>query len=267
MIIATDPDFAEEHVLKQYDFEKTPKGRWIGIHGSDMSDLWKKTAEQYLYIRFFCSEATTVTPAKWEEMKCSQAVTINNIYSLDTTFTVKRGSTGGYYKLNYCQFDGGDLTFKFSSKKKCQIFVATDCNIEGISTAPNILYYYQLTTSNNIATVSAAEIATWAERLNDEGYIYMRFHHTESVGTYKMTLKSDAPEDADPTYPAATIAVVCEDSKTWVYVTKEQTIIVYDSDSTEKARWDAITDTPKELLLPAGKYTLVGEKEKIEINL
>ena len=267
MIIATDPDFEEEHIINQYEFEKTPKGRWKGIHGEEMHGLWTHAKEQYLYVKFVCSEATTITPSEWDELKCEQAVTITTINSLDAKVSVKRGSTGGYYKVNYSRYVGGDLTFTFSSKKKCTILVATDCNITLAADAENLLYYKQLTTSTNTATVPAEEVASWAERVNEEGYIFMRFHHTESIGSYSMRIQSEAPADADPVYPSSTISVVCESDQVVVHVSEPQTITVYDMNDVVCDTWDATPGTPHVLSLPAKKYTLQGKTEKIELNL
>lgn len=266
MTIAKDPDFAEENVLKTYQFDKSTTGHWQGIYGTEMKELWKKTTEQYLYIRFDCSEATTVTPSVWGVSKCVKD-TKNYINSLDTTFTVKRNSTGGNYKLNYSQWVGGDLKMTFTPAKKCSVYVATDCNITLSSTATNLLYYKALTAASNTTTITAEEIAGWANRVSEDGYIYMRLQHTESIGSYKMAMKSTAPKDADPTYPASTISVACDGTKVVVMVSQAQTIEVYDEQSVKKAEWAAEPGTPHELVLPAGKYTLSGEKEKIEINL
>ena len=268
MTIATAPDFAEEHIIKTYDFEKSSSGRWQGIYGSEMKEFWKKTTEQYLYVRFDCSEATTVTPSKWVVDKCISG-TKNYITSLDTTFTVKRNSTGGNYRFNYSQWVGGDLKMTFSTANKCSVYVATDCDITlstNKETTPNLLYFNQFTQSKKTFTISADEIASWAPRVDANGYIYMRMQHTLS-GTFKMTMQSTAPKDADPMYPASTIAVACDGAKIVVNVSQAQTIEVYDEASEKKAEWNAEPGTPHELVLPVGKYTLVGEKEKIAINL
>ena len=266
MTIATSPEFKEEHILKEYQFDKSSGGHSLGIYGKDMVAFWKKTTEQYLYIRFDCSEATTVTPSKWPVSKCVTD-TKNYINALDTSFTVKRNSTGGNYKLNYSKWVGGDLKMTFTPAKKCSVYVATDCNITLSFTAANLLYSKQLTVSENTTTITAEEIAGWADRVAEDGYIYMRLQHTESIGTYKMAMKSEAPQDADPTYPASTIAVACDGTKVVVMVSQPQTIAVYDESSVKKAEWNAEPGTPHELVLPVGKYTLVGENEKIEINL
>ena len=268
MQIANDPDFAEEHILAKYQFDKSANGHSLGIYGSDMVALWKKATEQYLYIRFICSEATTVTPSRWTVSKCI-VDTKNYINSLDTSFAVKRGSTGGNYKLNYSMLVGGDLKMTFTPAKKCSVFVATDCNISLSATASNLLYHTVLTTSSSSTTITEDVIAGWADRVDDDGYIYMRLHHTESIGTYKMKLQSTAPADTDPVYPTATITVACDDAnKPYVEVNKAQTLTIQDEAGMMVKTIPAEPNTKYPLSeLSTGKYTIQGESETITINL
>jgi len=266
MMIANDPDFSEEHTLADYQFERISTGHWQGIFGTDMVEFWKQTTEQFLYIRFDCSEATTITPSEWDVSDCVKN-TANYINTLDTTFTVKRASTGGNYRLNYSQWKGGDMAITFSAKKECHVYIAKDCNITQDNTAENLLYYVKFTTSNNTDTIPAEVIARWAGSVDDEGYIYARFHHTQSVGQYQMTLTSTAPAESDPTYPGATIAVACEGTSVVVQVREPQTIVITDEQGAEQDRWEAEPGTPHALTLPVGNYTLQGENEKIEIKL
>lgn len=269
MQIANDPDFSDAHLLKEYQFERNYSGHWQGISGADMKKFWQKTSELYLYIRFICSEATTVTPSRWTVSKCI-VDTKNYINSLDTSFAVKRGSTGGNYKLNYSMLVGGDLKMTFTPAKKCSVFVATDCNISLSATASNLLYHTVLTTSSNSTTITEDVIAGWADRVDDDGYIYMRLHHTESIGTYKMKLQSTAPADTDPVYPTATIAVACDETtKPFVEVSQTQTLTIKnETGTTVKTITDAAPNTKYPLSdLPAGKYTVKGETEEITINL
>lgn len=266
MAVAVDPDFSEEHTIKSYQFDKAENGRWLGIFGKEMKEWWEKATEQYLYLRFDCTEATTITPSRWRVNPCV-ANTTNYIHSLDTTFVVKRASTGGNYKLNYAQWVGGDLTMTFTPAKKCSVYVATDCDIAQSFTAENLLYSEKLTSSNNSLTIPADTIASWSERVDEDGYIYMRLHHGESIGTYSMRMESKAPKDVDPDYPASTIVVECKDGKTWVRVSKAQHIVVRDMTGASQDEWDASPEEAHELNLPAGYYILQGEEEKLTIKL
>lgn len=268
MSISTDPDFSKEHTLKSYQFEKNNSGHWQGIYGKDMVEFWKKTKEQYLYVRFDCSEATTIVPSEWEVTKCV-ANTKNFIHSLDTTFKVDRNSTGGNYRLLYSQWKSGNLdaTFTVSSVSgNCEMYVAKDCDITQSQTAPNLLKY-QLLKPTQTVTIPAEDVDSWEKDVDEDGYIYVRFQHKVS-GTCRVHLKSSAQEEHDPTYPAATIAVQCvEDSKVVVSVSEDQTIVITDENGDDVDTWEAVVDETHELKLSPGKYILQGKGEKIDINL
>lgn len=271
MSIANDPDFADEHMVKSYQFDRALSGHWLGISGSEMVSLWKKTSEHYLYIRFDCTEATTITPSLWEKDSCVVA-TKNYIHSLDTTFLIDRASTGGHYRLLYPMYLGGDLTLTFTrvgftTGNNCQVRIANDCNITSSTTAPNVLYAVNLTAAKNSVTIPAEDIASWADSVAADGNIYARFHHTQSIGDWQMHLHSEAAPDADPIYPASTIAVSCDGAQVIVNVSETQTIVITDEAGVQVDSREAVPETPYILNLTAGKYTLQGEKEKIELNL
>lgn len=265
MYIATAPDFSEEHMLKQYQFEKYDKGHWQGIFGSEMHGFWEKAIDQYLYIRFECSEATTITPSKWTASACVKN-TAYFIHDLDTTFRILR-ATANRYRFLYSQWVGGDLTVTFTPKNKCSVFFATDCNITLDKDAANLLYSADLTSSTNSVTIPAEDIATWKDRVDDEGYFYARFDHRLS-GTFYITLQSGAQPEKDPEYPKSTIFVSCSGSDPYFEVSEAQTIVIKDANDTPKKN---ISAEPKQKYslsdLPAGKYTLEGKTEKIAIKL
>lgn len=266
MTIATDPDFSETHTLKTYQFEKAESGRWQGIVGKNMADFWKKTTEQFLYIRFDCSEATTVTPAKWYMSDCYEKTASYAVNAGDAV-TVTRGSST-VYRFSYPQWAGGDMTISFALSAACEVYLADTCAINRTKAdAPYWLVYKDTVKSTKPLTIPASKIASWADRLDEEGCFYGLFYTTANSTNRKLTFTTNAPEETDPTYPASTIAVACDGTKVVVMVSQPQTIEVYDESSVKKAEWNAEPGTPHELVLPVGKYTLVGEKEKIEINL
>ncbi len=269
MTIATDPDFSQEHVLKTYQFEQASSGHWLGILGKEMKTLWEKTSEKYLYVRFDCSEATTISISNWNPSSCLKN-TANYINSSDTTFTVQRDSRDGVYKLNYAKWVGGDMILTFSVKNVCKVFVATDCNITlGTNTteAPNLLYYKQFTQTVDKITIAEQTVASWAERVDEEGFIYMRINHTLQGSGYKIRIESKAPADADPVYEKATLSVACDDNNNVVVnVSESQYVTVKDNAGTTVDSWNATPETSHALDLDAETYTVIGYDEEITIN-
>ena len=82
-----------------------------------------------------------------------------------------------------------------------------------------------------------------------------------------MTITTDAPADVDPEYPKTTIAVACEGTTVVVNVSEAQHIAIKSTADAIVDQWDATPGVAHTLTLSAGKYTLGGENEKIEINL
>lgn len=265
MRIATDPDFSAEHTLKTYQFDKSKNGHWQGVFASEMVGFWGQTTEQYLYVRFDCSEATTVTPSKWSSSTCIKTSTPIN--SLDTTFRAYRASAT-IYRYNYLQLLGGDMTFTFSPAGDCKVFLAPDCNITTSTTAANLLTYRSMSSTKNTATIKAEKIAEWADRIDEEGYVYMRIHHT-LAGARNITIKSAAPTEADPVYPTSTVTVACDNlNRPYVEVKTAQTITITNEVGTVVKTIPAQPETKYSLSdLSSGTYTLQGETETITINL
>jgi hypothetical protein len=181
MQIATAPDMQGDHLLGEYVYERIVGGHWQGILGSELVNFWKKTNDQYLYIRFICSEATTVTPSEWVASSCVKSTQTINIAKLDTTFRITRNSSFRY-RATYAQMLGGDLTVSFSSTNTCNVFIATDCNITTSPTAANVLATGSVNSSRS-KTFTADNIASWSPRVDEEGYVYF------SNGYYKNILK------------------------------------------------------------------------------
>ena len=160
------------------------------------------------------------------------------------------------------------MTIKFALSTDCEVYLADTCTINRDNSGANYwLRYKSIAKSSSPVVIPASEIESWADRIDEEDSFYALFYTTASSTNRKLTFTTTAPKDADPVYPTSTIAVACEGTKIVVNVSKAQTIRVYDAASAQKAEWNAEPGAPHELVLPVGKYTLVGENEKIEINL
>ena len=264
MQIATTPDFQGDHFLGEYAFEKKEDGHWRGFLGTELSKLWQITSDQYLYIRFICSEATTITPSRWVMSDCIKKSTTIYLTKVDTTFEVDR-KTDDRYRVNYAQIAGGNLTVSINVTSWCNIFVATDCEIGTSLTASNLLATGSVNKTSK-KTFNAADIATWASRIDEEGYVYFRFNNT--TAKFKVTLRSTAPEEKDPVYPAMTVSVSCDESgNAVVRVSEDQHITILQGTEEKKAIDAVVGQTYTISDLPAGTYTLRGKNDEIEIRL
>lgn len=272
MQFSTTATFGETDILATYTYSATENGRWLGIMGSEMETHWKKipASRHYMYVRFICTEATSITADRWAISECYEK-TAEFTVQPEQTITVKKTSAQ-VYRFSYPQWKGGDMTIQFALNSECYVYLADTC---GMNTAashkddPYWLRYKSLTKSTSPLVIPADEIASWENRLDAEGCFYGIFQTSANNTSRKLTFTTNAPEEKDPVYPAATIVVACDsEKKPFVEVSVAQTITVKDETGTVKKTIDAVPDAKYSLAdLPAGKYTLVGETEEITVKL
>ena len=278
MYIGTYPEFLPQQAIASYQFYPSDEGHWYELYASELETLWKKTTANYLYIKIWCSEETTLTPLKWSPSPCIEKDKTILLPPKDTTITIKANTTEKrYFRLHYPTWKNGDITFQFSKTSQCQVFIADTCDINVANTSASNLLTVVSLLNGNPKTVSAATMSTWEPRVIDEdGFVYMRLY-TKASGGGKVTITTTVQPEQDPEpepiiYPAATVYVTCGDKesngaqKVTVKVSVEQDIAIYNSTATKVTEWHLLpTDEPHSIQLQPGTYSLVGKDEKIAI--
>ena len=274
MYIGTDPEFMPKQAIASYQFLCSENGHWLGLYASEMQALWKKTNEQYLYVKIWCTEKTTITPLIWSHSTCLNEANTVYLPPQNASITINRRDSR-IFRLHYQQWKGGSMAFKFSKTQECKVIVADTCKISGTNESASSVISLLSLKNKNEKTFSIEEIESWEPRVIDEdGFIFMRLY-TDVSGGGVVTLTTTAPEEQDPApivYPAATVNVMCGEKEAdgaqnvSVKVSKEQDIVIYDAASAKVAEWHQLpTDAPHSLKLQPGDYSLVGNGEKIAI--
>lgn len=273
LYVGKDPDFLPKDAIASYQFLPGEDGHWIGLYGDELQALWAQTKEQYLYLKIWCTEKTTITPYRWYPSDCLSAD--NTIYLPPKNATIQIARRDArIFRLHYEQWRRGDITFKFSKNDNCNVLIADSCKISSNTSASNLISVTSLK-NKNAKTITAETIESWANRVIDEdGFIYLRFY-SDASGGGTITLTTTAPEEQDPApivYPAATVSVTCGEKdpsgaqNVAIKVSVEQDLTIYDSASTQIADWHQNpTDAPYSIKLNPGAYTLVGKSEKVAI--
>jgi len=271
IVFSKTANFGAADTLRTIPLKRSETGHWIGITSSDMKAMWAQMPEDknYIYVRFVCTEATVVTPERWFISDCYKK-TLNSIVSPGVAFTVTRTSST-VYRFVYSQWKGGDMTINFAINSNCEIYLADTCTINRTrSDAPYWLKYKSIVKSSSPVVIPASEIASWANRLDEEGCFYGLFYTTANSTNRKLTITTTAPAESDPVYPTTTVTVACDiNNRPFVEVSATQTVTVEDETGTiVKTFTDAVPDAKYSLSdLPAGKYTLRGQTEIITVNL
>ena len=266
MVVASDPDFANAHILATYSFDPFAEGHVLGIFGKDMKELWKSAVDRYLYVRFICSEVTNVTPSLWKASPCiSKAKLIDKGHE---EYTIAKGSNGKvYYRFYYKHWKGGNMKFQWkNSRTKCPLYMGDNCTYLNSASDAHVFLNADVPVRGTW-TLTKERLDTLEKYVDEDGYLYILFYPGAQD---QMIITSDAPDETDPVYPASTVTVRCDYvNQPFVEVSKAQTVIIKNEAGTiVKNIPNAQPDTKYSLSdLPTGTYTLQGETEKITINL
>ena len=270
MYVGATADFTPETALATYQYAVYEGGHTLMLTADELAALWAKTSGKYLYVRFATNAATTVTPDIWYPSECAKQwkeILPGELY-------IERYQRGlVYHKLVYSKWKGGDITIKSAINDACQMFIGDTCGFQSNANNSHVLYYKSISRKKSI-TIPAATVETWADRVDDEGNLYVLFY-TKTAGT--ITISSTAPEEQDPIepspepidYPGLSIHAACLTTGQGVQISvaMPQTLILTDERGEVVKEWEAVVGTAVEINLTTGTYTLKGKKEEMKIHV
>ena len=216
MYVGTTATFTPQTAIATYQFDKTVNGHQLGLFESEMTALWARTKKKYLYVRFETAAATTITPSLWTPSDC-----MNKIIRLKAgqSYSVKARSAS-YYGLYYSEWVGGDLTLSWEGTSKCPVYFGDTCANMNNATNVHVIQDESIPRGGSY-TIPASEIAGWAEYVDGDGFIYVRFN-PQYGGT--VTLTTTAPEEEDGCISVIEqTTVTAWDSTEWRGTTYKQT--------------------------------------------
>ena len=275
MYVGHTADFTPATADFSYTFTRVPGGHVLTLDAATMKNMWKKksASDNYLYIRFACTARTSITASQWTASPCEQAT-----YALiekNSTFKLRNTNYNptDIYRFRYLDWEGGDMIFEWKSKTiTCKVAIADTCSFAVAKTAPVFFYFTASKASNSGVvkpyTIPADTVAKWRDYMDDDGYLYIRFNNGTAVSD--MTVRSTAPDETDPVYPASTIAVECVDgnpANLSISVSVDQHLSIKNASDAIVSEWDAVVNTPQLVNLQTGLYTLVGTNENLTIQV
>ena len=271
MWVGKSPAFSATDAIAAYTFAPVYDGQVLNLDSAMLHGLWQQTADNYLYLKIWCTARTSVTPVRWAASECA---------SHQSLFTgqkhISRSSTE-VFKMLYSEWRGGDITIKSDKTAKYNVYVADTCQVYISPTNPHTVFANATLTRTKPLTITAEMVASWADRVDADGYLYWRFFNSSSIAN--ITITRHAPEPADPTpdlHPSADIAVRCigapDDAGTQqveIRANRELHLKLVDALGLRINEWDAWKNAePMVLSLKPGNYQLLADNaDTIRISI
>ena len=203
MYISNTPDFTasaeDDNVLVTCVASLEDASRAIYLSSKEMSNLINQAVGDHMYVRFACDELPKLSINKWNASECADKSLM--LYP-DVPQFVEAKSSGVVYRMCYKDFAGYPMTIKWNSTNRLPLFILENCTY---TVAPNdralLLNPAPSIASGQDYTIDAEIIDSWASRIADDGYFYVRFN-PENPGT--VTFVSDRVSILDPIYTTIT---------------------------------------------------------------
>ena len=197
MYVSNTSDFTtaegDVNILNSFVATATDNMRSIYLSNKEMVDLTKKSKDDYVYVRFRCASAVSITPDAWTASDCA-----GDSYLIvpNETFSVVANNPDIIYRLHYADYVGYDLTIKWVGNGTVVPYIADTCRYTLSTTSPRLVLKPAPTIKRlGTYTITSTILDTWASRVDADGYLYVRF---KAVTAGKLIFQTEKPVPADP---------------------------------------------------------------------
>ena len=250
MHVANTPDFqpGDAKVLTVYPFTKEDGKRKLQLTSGDISNLGASATDDYLYVRFTCNTATTLTPQRWNVSSCVDKTVL---ITSGVPIALSSSSSKIVYRMLYADWKDYDFTAAWNNTTTLSAYVASYCDF--VTTATDLLTTIVLNRRRPSYKVTSSVVGTWATSVQSDGFIFVRFVTTEN-GQATFTSSKLAEEDPllpDPVYTTINDTLCFGETYDWEGTTYTETG-VYEKTFTAANGADSIV-TLNLLVLPEVK--------------
>lgn len=184
-----------QNLLSKFAFTLVDNERELKVSSKEMKQITAKASDDYIYVRFQCAQATTIVPSAWDASLCAD----NSTKITTEPFSVPAKSSNTVYRLYYDDWKGYDMTVTWMSGTNLKMYIADTCSFFLSSSGPEVVFYSSIAKRKSI-TIPASTIIEWAERVDADGFLYVRLNCTNQ-GT--ITFTSSKPAEEDPIIPSS----------------------------------------------------------------
>ena len=190
------PSVDDANVLNEYVFSNVEGVRIAQLSTADIANLVTNATDDYVYVRFTCNQATTMTPRVWTPTSCAdQSILIHPDHNL--LITKKPNKT--IFRLRYDDWKDYNMTFKWTGASSIPSYFADACEFTLSSSNSHVMTYKNVKARGSL-TLTPDNMQPWASRVDEDGFVYVRFNPNNQG---RVTFTSDKPAEEDPIIPSS----------------------------------------------------------------
>lgn len=192
---------------KVFTFSLDGSSQVLYLSDVEINTITSKAVDDYIYVRFACESPTMITPDVWNASECANASTL---IRPNASFGVVSRSSNTIFRLRYKDFVGHNVTINWSGNSTLPTYISDACSYTLSSTNPHVLLYSTIKRKGSL-DIDAETIASWSERVDEDGFLYVRFNPTNQ-GNVTFSAEKIA---LDPVYTTISDTLCYGESYTW----------------------------------------------------
>lgn len=255
-------DVTDPQCIGKYAFHTAEDGNAeLGWSKTELKPIYNQIAdiEDFIYVRFESDKDVSLTPTRWNISSCLEKS--KEILLTDSCRLPKESSISPW-RINYALWSKQDMQLYWKGWADLKLYISDTCSYSLTPTNKHVLKYalipVQTDGTSDTLTITKEEMADWAEKVDAEGYLYMRFANTQYGDLFVM------PKPVLPTDPTAIENVSNTDwqvqyigGSVFITTTTQQTFTLYSALGNMLRHWTQPANTTTEMTIPAtGVYVL-----------
>ena len=218
---AKDDEFStsssDANVIDYYTFTNSDNASVLSLSTKEMSLITSKAADDYIYVRFASDADAAITP---DALAASECIDESILIADGKRFYVDMASPMTIYRLRYSDWKGGDMEINWEGYRRLATYISDTCHYFLSSTNASVVQYNRIK-AESVKVYDAATVASWASRVDADGYLYVRFD-AEQEGDVTFTSIKPEPVLPDTIFTTITETLCYGESYEWngqVYAT------------------------------------------------
>jgi hypothetical protein len=177
-----------------YAFSNVEGVRVAQLSTADIANLVTNATDDYVYVRFTCNQATTMTPKVWTPTSCADK---SILIQPNRVMMIAAKPNKTIYRLRYDDWKDYDMTLKWEGYSTLPTYFADACEFTLSSSNSHVMTYKNIKARGSyVATPSI--MSAWASKVDGDGFVYVRFNPTNED---YATFTSSKPAEVDPEIP------------------------------------------------------------------
>ena len=176
----------ESKLIAVKDFVNQGGEMQLSLSEKELTALCDSVSGDFVFVKLVADKSTTITPLYWDACLCAKTST--EIYTEDYV-SIPRRNTTPVWRIYYDDWKKYDTKLYWEGGSTMKMYLVDTCSGTPATSGGSTVLYHQFTVKNSktdTLTITSEQWKSWANRVSDDGYLYLRFN-ANSVGNLSVT--------------------------------------------------------------------------------